>query len=144
MRFRGTLGAALTAAALLTAQQACAQKAVQYLPGPSELIRSGAYVTPAGDPASWISDADYPVAAKAARQSGVVGFVLTVDGDGTVSDCTVTQSSGSKLLDSTTCKLVSRRARFVAARDAENEPAAARWASRISWTLPPAPDAPKT
>jgi protein TonB len=145
MRFRGTLKAALGAAALLTAQQACAQVAtVQYLPGPSELIRSGANATPAGDPANWVSDADYPVAAKAARQSGVVGFVLTIDGDGSVSDCTVTQSSGSKLLDSTTCKLISRRARFVAARDSENEPAAARWASRISWTLPEAANAPKT
>jgi len=144
MRFRGTLGMALGAAALLTAGQAFAQTTVQYLPGPNDLIRGGANLTPAGDPSSWIRDADYPAAAKAARQSGVVGFVLTVDGDGTVSDCTVTQSSGSKLLDSTTCRLLSRRARFVAARNSENEPASARWASRISWTLPAGPDSPKT
>ena len=63
-------------------------------------------------------------------------FAQLMDADGTVSDCTVTQSSGSKLLDSTTCALMSRRARFVAARNSDNEPAEARWASRISWTLP--------
>jgi protein TonB len=144
MRIRGTMRAMLTVAALFTAQQACAQATVQFLPGPDSLIRGGANVTPAGDPGRWISDADYPAAAKAARQSGTVGFVLAVDADGSVSDCTVTQSSGSKLLDSTTCALISRRARFVAARDSDNEPAGARWASRISWTLPEAPDAPKT
>jgi protein TonB len=73
-----------------------------------------------------------------------VTFVLAVDADGTVSDCTVTQSSGSKLLDSTTCALMERRGRFVAARDSDNEPVGARWASRISWTLPQGPDTPRT
>lgn len=144
MRFGGTLRIAMTAAALFAAQQACAQTSVQFLPGPDALIRSGAHVTPAGDPGSWITDADYPAVAKAARQSGTVSFVLAVDADGTVSDCTVTQSSGSKLLDSTTCTLMKRRARFVAARNSDNEPAEARWASRISWTLREGPDAPET
>ncbi|MES2444627.1 MAG: TonB family protein [Pseudomonadota bacterium] len=144
MRFRGTMKAVLTAAALFTAHQACAQTQVQVLPGPSTLIRGGAQVTPAGDPGRWISDADYPAAAKAARLSGTVGFVLVVDPDGTVSDCTVTSSSGSKLLDSTTCALMTRRARFVAARNSDNEPASARWASAISWTLPEAAESPKT
>jgi TonB family protein len=134
---------ALTAAALFTAHQACAQ-AAQIIPNIEPVLRGGAGVMPAGDPAAWISNADYPVAAKEAQQSGVVGFVLTVDGDGSVSDCTITQSSGSKLLDATTCKLMTRRARFVAARNSDNEPAAARWASRISWTLPAAPAAPRT
>lgn len=143
MRLRGTLAAAAMALAALMAQQASAQS-VQILPGPESPIRGGANVTPAGDPSQWISDADYPAAAKAARQSGVVGFVLTVDHDGSVSDCTVTQSSGSKLLDSTTCRLIARRARFLAARNSENEPAAARWASRIRWTLPEGRDSPKT
>jgi protein TonB len=144
MRFGGTMRVMLTAAALFGAQQACAQTTLQYLPGPDALIRGGAHVTPAGDPARWITDADYPALAKAARQSGTVTFVLAVDADGTVSDCTVTQSSGSKLLDSTTCALMTRRARFVAARDSDNEPVGARWASRISWALPEGPDAPKT
>jgi protein TonB len=140
MRF-GEIGrAGLTAAALFTAQQACAQSA--HILGPAPLVQGGASVEPVGDPARWISDADYPAAAKAARQSGTVGFVLTVDPDGTVSDCTVMQSSGSKLLDSTTCRLISRRARFLGARDSNNEPNSARWENSVSWTLPPDTGAP--
>ena len=135
MRFGGTIRAALAVAVLFTAQQACAQAA--HIVGPASLVQGGASVEPVGDPARWIVDADYPTAAKAARQSGTVGFVLTVDPDGTVSDCTVTQSSGSRLLDSATCRLIARRARLLGARDSDNQPRSAQWTNQVSWTLPP-------
>lgn len=142
MRFRGTIGAAVTAAALFTAQQACAQRAEV---GPSPLIRGGSELQPAGDPGSWVTNADYPAEAKAARQTGTVGFVLKVDTAGMVSDCTVIRSSGSRLLDSATCRLLERRARFVPARDADNEPMSATWGNSVTWSLPEAaPEAAKS
>lgn len=142
MRFGKTMRGVLTMAALFTAQQACAQS--QAITGPEPLIRGGAEATPAGDPSRWITAADYPAAARASRASGTVEFVLRVDTDGMVSDCTVTQSSGSKLLDSTTCKLLARRGRFVPARNSDNEPTSATWGNSISWSVPRAEsDAPK-
>jgi protein TonB len=136
---RGIKHALAGAAALCIASQAHAQ---QFVPGPDPLIRGGAAAAPAGDPSDWISVKDYPKAALAERASGIVAFRLGIDSDGMVSDCTVTRSSGSKVLDSTTCKLLSRRARFLPARDANNEPARAAWSSAVRWDAPVVPTAP--
>jgi protein TonB len=65
-----------------------------------------------------ISNRDYP---KAARQAGVVGAVTVhfdVRADGGVENCRVVTSSGSALLDETTCRLIEARFRYVPARDA--------------------------
>jgi periplasmic protein TonB len=138
---RGIKHALAVAGALCIASQAHAQ---QIIPGPEPLIRGGAAAVPSGDPSDWISAKDYPAAALAERASGIVVFRLRIDPDGMASDCTVIKSSGSKILDSTTCKLVSRRARFLPARDANNEPAGAMWGSAVRWDAPAAPAAPPT
>ena len=49
---------------------------------------------------------------------------------------TVTRSSGSSTLDSAACRLLMRRARFVAATDAEGKPAAGSYANSFNWTIP--------
>ena len=92
--------------------------------------------------ASLFSDKDYPADALAAREQGLVGFTLEVGPDGRVSGCTVTRSSGSTALDSTTCGVISSRARFTPARDAGGAPVADEIRGRISWVLPPPPPAP--
>ena len=91
---------------------------------------------PAGNPQSWTTDSDYPADALRASMKGVTGFTLQVGADGRVTGCTVTASSGWELLDSTSCRLLSRRARFRPARDAEGAAVASTYESRIRWTIP--------
>jgi protein TonB len=86
--------------------------------------------------ASYISDDDYPQAAIRAEEQGTTGFTLTVGPDGRVSDCTVTSSSGSSSLDSTTCSIMRRRARFTPAKNSDGSAATDKVAGRIRWVLP--------
>jgi protein TonB len=46
---------------------------------------------------------------------------IAVTANGRVSACSVTQSSGSALLDATTCRLAQRRFRYEPARDAQGK-----------------------
>ena len=84
-----------------------------------------------------IHDEDYPAAAKAARIQGNTAVTLTVGVDGRVTGCAVTQSSGSSLLDSTTCRILRSRARFAPARDAAGNPQAGVVTTVIAWRIPP-------
>jgi TonB family protein len=54
----------------------------------------------------------YPARALAAREEGAVGFTVTLDSKGEVTNCQVTHSSGHPLLDQETCKLVTLNAQF--------------------------------
>ncbi|HEX2764537.1 MAG TPA: energy transducer TonB, partial [Allosphingosinicella sp.] len=86
--------------------------------------------------ASYVSDADYPGGAIRAEEQGITRFRLGVGPDGRVTQCTVTQSSGSSALDSTTCRLMKSRARFTPARDSSGKPTADSVSSAIKWVLP--------
>jgi TonB family protein len=87
--------------------------------------------------ASYVSDADYPVAAIRAGEEGTVGFVLDISPEGSVSDCRVASSSGSASLDEATCRIMRGRPRFAPARDSAGHPAADQLTARIRWVLPP-------
>jgi protein TonB len=89
-----------------------------------------------GNPGSWVVNDDYPAAALRAGEAGTVGFRLYVDETGTVSACYVTSSSGSAILDNTTCSLMKRRARFNPARDAAGQPIPAYYSNRLRWEIP--------
>ena len=54
----------------------------------------------------------YPARAIAAHEEGAVGFTVTLDSQGDVTDCKVTHSSGHPLLDQETCKLITLNAVF--------------------------------
>jgi periplasmic protein TonB len=54
----------------------------------------------------------YPPRALAAREEGAVGFKVTFDGKGAVTECQVTHTSGHPLLDQETCNLVTLHAEF--------------------------------
>jgi protein TonB len=90
---------------------------------------------PAGDPPSWITQNDYPSRAKAKHEQGDTGFRLEVDATGRVSGCTITASSGSALLDGTTCAAMRMRARFKPAQDAAGNKVAGSWSSVFHWRL---------
>lgn len=85
--------------------------------------------------ASYFSDLDYPHEARARDEQGTVAFRLTIGPDGRVTDCVVMQSSGSALLDETTCRIMRERARFTPARDRDGNPISGTMESRVRWVL---------
>lgn len=86
--------------------------------------------------ASYVSNDDYPASAIRAEEQGTTRFRLTVGGNGRVTDCQVTGSSGSSSLDSTTCRLMRSRARFSPATDSNGNPTTDTVSGAIRWVLP--------
>ncbi len=85
-----------------------------------------------------ITDSDFP---DEVRRSGTVGLRFTVAPTGRVSDCAVTRSSGSRVLDNLTCRLILARFRFRPARNAEGEAIASTVVGAHEWHYePPPPD----
>lgn len=90
---------------------------------------------PAGDPGTWITYEDYPSVSLRDDQEGTVGFVLLVDPQGVPASCKVTQTSQFEQLDTQTCNLLMRRARFVPARDAQGSPVDGSYRSSVLWVI---------
>ena len=88
------------------------------------------------DLSTYLTADDYPLEAIRNEQQGTVRFRLSIDAKGGVSDCVIIASSGSETLDTTTCRLMSERARFTPARDARGRPTADVATARIIWKLP--------
>ncbi len=89
-----------------------------------------------GDPNFGITDDDYPVDAQRAEQQGVTSVSYDVGADGKVTNCAISSSSGSKSLDDTTCKLITRRARYTPAKDAAGTALSSHLSKSIRWVLP--------
>ena len=79
---------------------------------------------------------DYPAAAIRREEQGTVSFRLNINRRGRVTECSIAGSSGSQALDKQTCKILTNRARFDPARDAEGKRIADTYAGRIRWELP--------
>jgi len=86
--------------------------------------------------ASYVSNDDYPSSAIRNEEQGLTVFTLEVGPNGRVSNCTITQSSGSSTLDSTTCRLMRSRARFTPATDSSGNKVSDTVTGRIRWVLP--------
>ncbi len=87
-----------------------------------------------------IRDRDYP---REARDAGIQGDLTTryvIGADGRITDCRVVKSSGSALLDSTTCRLVMERFRYRPARDASGRKISEVQFDDHHWRLGPSPD----
>lgn len=91
---------------------------------------------PRGNPGAWVTNEDYPSSAMREGVQGVTGFRLDIGPDGKVTNCTVTASSGSSLLDDTACRLLIRRARFTPAKDSEGNGMPASYSNRVRWQIP--------
>lgn len=92
--------------------------------------------SPRNDPANWVTTNDYRTIWINKEMSGTARFTLDVNGDGRVSDCRITQSTGYAELDQATCALIAKRARFKPAKDGNGEDAAGSYSSAIHWQLP--------
>ena len=90
-----------------------------------------------GDVRGLFSTDDYPSRALRNEEQGTVRARLTIDSRGRVSGCTITQSSGSAELDSTTCRLLERRARFDPATDSNGNRVEGSYTTPpITWRIP--------
>ena len=70
-----------------------------------------------GDLRSLFSADDYPAAAQAAEAQGTAQATLTISPSGQVVGCSLIKSTGNGALDSATCNILRRRAKFTPARD---------------------------
>ena len=84
-----------------------------------------------GDVRSLFSADDYPAAAQSAGAEGTAQATLTIGPDGRVEACNLTRSTGNSALDSTTCNILRRRAKFSPAKDSNGQP------TTDTYTTPP-------
>ena len=82
-----------------------------------------------------IKDSDYPLEAGEQGVSGTVGVRFVVDEQGRVPRCQITRSSGSRLLDETTCRLIMQRYRFRPGHDARGRPFASTIVENETWVI---------
>lgn len=82
-----------------------------------------------------IRNSDYPREAGEAGEGGTVGVRFVVEPDGRVSRCSVTRSSGSRVLDDTTCRLIVERFRYTPSFDPAGRPVRATIVQNHSWVV---------
>jgi protein TonB len=93
-------------------------------------------VTPPSIAGGWfMSDDDYPAEARRQGLEGATSVVLQISAKGRVTDCRVTESSGTPSLDEASCSMLSK-VTFKPARDAGGHAVAGEFARRMNWTLP--------
>jgi len=97
------------------------------------------HVAKAIDPASWFSPENYPIEAMKNGIEGSVSFEVDVDESGKPTDCQVTKSSGSAILDTTTCEVVKAKAQFAPAVGADSKPTRGHYRNIAVWRLPGPP-----
>lgn len=91
---------------------------------------------PIGSPGSWVNGEDYPASEVSKGIEGVTRFELQISEQGEVTSCTVTESSGSAVLDVTACEKIHSRAKFRPALDSKGDAITGRWRSAVRWILP--------
>lgn len=84
-----------------------------------------------------IGNEDYPKAALVDRAQGTVHFLFTVVPNGHIANCRIVRSSGSAVLDATTCRLAQQRFRFRPARDTAGHPISSEEEGEQQWQLGP-------
>jgi len=85
---------------------------------------------------TWIDDRDYPPSGIRNELEGSVGYRLVVGTNGRVSSCELTRTSGHRVLDDATCRLLSNRARFDPATDETGAKVMGTYSGSVTWELP--------
>ena len=91
---------------------------------------------PKNYPGLWANTNDYPPKALQEGREGITAFSVKVSKDGTVTNCTVTESSGHADLDEATCSNVSKRAAFYPAQGKKGQSIEGKYANRVRWQIP--------
>ncbi|NIJ08096.1 protein TonB [Sphingomonas vulcanisoli] len=89
-----------------------------------------------GDPSQWITNDDYPPGAMREGREGTTRVSWTINEQGKIENCQVTQSSGSPDLDETACRLLTRRGKYSPAKDQNGQPMRSSASRSIRWTIP--------
>ena len=79
---------------------------------------------------------NYPPGAIKRGEQGKVGFKLTIEPDGSLGTCDVTESSGFASLDKETCEIILRHARLKPVRNSDGRAIRAAQSGFIVWRLP--------
>lgn len=79
----------------------------------------------------------YPAQAVRQGDSGMVAVAMLIDEAGRVRDCMVEQTSGYATLDTTSCFVISSKARFDPALDPDGKPVKSASFQRINWRIAP-------
>ena len=82
-----------------------------------------------------LRDSDYPPGLGEAGVQGTVGVIFTVLADGRVTDCRIRSSSGSDILDRTTCRLIEQRFYYDPSRDPRGRPIDSQVYEYHSWLV---------
>ena len=80
-----------------------------------------------------ISDEDYPPTMLREHEQGSVNVFLTVGINGQIDSCVA--QGAAKILNETSCKLLSRRARFIPATDKHGNPVAVDLVWQVVWGI---------
>jgi periplasmic protein TonB len=89
-----------------------------------------------GNPASWVTQDDYPPSSLRNEEEGSVGVTFDIGTDGRIQNCRVTSSSSHPALDDATCKLVTRRGRYSPALNQAGQPVVTAAKSlRFKWQI---------
>ena len=83
---------------------------------------------------SWFSGSDYPAEAAKKGVEGSVTFEVDVDSTGKPTACRIAKSSGSDLLDQTTCRIVLAKSQFQPAT-VNGRPVPGRFSDKTVWRL---------
>lgn len=106
-------------------------------PGPAPKPVAEAIAAKArNNPGEWITESDYKTSWINRGWAGSAGFRLQVGANGRVEGCQITRSTGHTALDEATCALVTKRARFDPARNANGEKVSGSYASSVLWQIP--------
>lgn len=103
---------------------------------PKEVSSGPSSAIPRGNVGNWVNTNDYPSAALQQEREGITTFTVAVETDGRVEGCSVTGSSGHNDLDTATCTVVSRRARFQPATDDDGNTIRGEYSNRVRWQIP--------
>jgi hypothetical protein len=88
---------------------------------------------PINNPADWLRSDDYPLASIVHGHNGLVQFRLDVDAAGSVGGCHVLYRTNPDTFADLTCKLLSRRAKFAPALDAQGAPVRSFYVGKVRW-----------
>jgi len=88
---------------------------------------------PMGQIFGLIQPDDYPTEALESGIGGTVGVRMRIEQDGKIGECVVLESSGSAILDKTTCSILEKRGRFSPAQDKDGKAIPAPYFAWVSW-----------
>ena len=91
---------------------------------------------PSNNPSAWVTTNDYKSSWIRREMVGTARFRLDIAANGRVENCTITSSTGHAALDAATCELVTKRARFDAAKGTDGKAADGSYSSAVRWELP--------